>query len=118
MNMHYTLFPFPPPYYLPLYPIDYSMHSAGALIDVMVDVEWTMSPRFLSQETNERKPIINTETELMQCAPPRSPQSQPRTDAVLLMLAIMASSPLHLFISYHILAHQMFAYVSCYYFLQ
>lgn len=34
--MHYTLFPFPLPYYLLLYPIDYSMHSDGVLIDVMV----------------------------------------------------------------------------------
>ena len=56
MNMHYTRFPFPPPYYLPLYPIDYSMHSDGALIDVMVDVEWTMSPPAFYR----RKPMRET----------------------------------------------------------
>lgn len=39
VNMHYTLFPFPPPYYLLLYPIHYSMHSDGALIDVMAACE-------------------------------------------------------------------------------
>lgn len=36
VNMHYTLFPFPLPYYLPLCGIDYSMHSDGVLIEVMV----------------------------------------------------------------------------------
>ena len=35
VNMYYTLFPFPLPHYLLLNPIQYSMHSDGALIDVM-----------------------------------------------------------------------------------
>lgn len=33
VNVYYTLFPFPLPHYL--HPIHYSMHSDGALIDVM-----------------------------------------------------------------------------------
>jgi len=36
VNMHYTLFPFPLPYNLLLYSIDYSVHSGGALFDIML----------------------------------------------------------------------------------
>lgn len=46
VNMHYTLFPFPLPYYL-LYPIDYSEHSDAALIDVMAACGVDNVPRFL-----------------------------------------------------------------------
>lgn len=55
VNMHYTLFPFPLPYYLLLYPIDYSMHSDGVLIDVMVECGVDNVPRFYC-----RKPMRKT----------------------------------------------------------